>query len=442
MDITLEKKTSTEGFIKITLKEGDYQPQVEEKIKDYSKKANIKGFRPGKVPFSYIKKLYGKSIMVDEINQILSESLTKYIRENKINILGEPLPNQDKSKNIDWDNQKDFDFEYNIGMVEEFDYDLSSKVKVTAYDIDVEDKTITETVENLKLQYGTMTNPDASEEGDALFGTLAQGDFTKDLLIEIADIDKKLFKKFIGLKSGDSATFDLHKAFTDTHALSHMLGVSEDETKALSGDFEFTVKNVNRRVPAELNKDFFDRIFATGDINSEQEFLDKIASTIKDNYAKETKSFLDYTIQNKLVDSTKIDLPDEFLKKWLITSNEGKITEEDIEKEYDAYVKDLKWSLIRNKIIEDQEIKLESEDIIEKTRQIIREQFAHSGLGAQIEDNIDTFVDNYLKGDEGNNYQKVYNQTMVEKLMGVIKEKISISHKKVDLEKFKKLVSN
>lgn len=442
MDITLEKKTSTEGFIKITLKEGDYQPQVEEKIKDYSKKANIKGFRPGKVPFSYIKKLYGKSIMVDEINQILSESLTKYIRENKINILGEPLPNQDTSKNIDWDNQKDFDFEYNIGMVEEFDYDLSSKVKVTAYDIDVEDKTITETVENLKLQYGTMTNPDASEEGDALFGTLAQGDFTKDLLIETADIDKKLVKKFIGLKSGDSATFDLHKAFTDTHALSHMLGVSEDETKALSGDFEFTVKNVNRRVPAELNKDFFDRIFATGDINSEQEFLDKIASTIRDNYAKETESFLDYTIQNKLVDSTKIDLPDEFLKKWLITSNEGKITEEDIEKEYDAYVKDLKWSLIRNKIVEDQEIKLESEDIIEKTRQIIREQFAHSGLGAQIEDNIDAFVDNYLKSDEGNNYQKVYNQTMVEKLMGVIKEKISISHKKVDLEKFKKLVSN
>ena len=442
MDITLEKKTSTEGFIKITLNEDDYQPQVEEKIKDYSKKANIKGFRPGKVPFTYIKKLYGKSILVDEINQILTQSLTNYIKENKINILGEPLPNQDKSKSIDWENQRDFDFEYNIGMVDEFEYDLSSKVKVTAYEISVDDKTISETVENLKLQNGTMTNPEVSEEGDALFGTLAQEEFTKDLLIESTDIDKKLAKKFIGLKSGDSVEIDLHKAFTDTHRLSHMLGVSEDEAKALNGNFEFTIKNVNRRVPAELDQAFYDKIFGAGNIESEKGFLDKIAATIAENYEKETLAYLDYTIQNKFVDSTKMDMPDEFLKKWLVTSNEGKVTQEDIDKEYDAYVKDLKWTLIKNKIIEDQEIKVEHEDVMEKARQMIRQQFAQSGLGPQFEDNIDTFVDNYLKGDNGNNYYRVFNQAQSEKIMEVIKEKITISHKKVDLEKFKKLVSN
>ena len=442
MDITLEKKTSTEGFIKITLKEDDYQPQVEEKIKDYSKKANIKGFRPGKVPFSYIKKLYGKSILVDEINQILSQSVTNYIKENKINILGEPLPNQDKSKSIDWENQKDFDFEYNIGMVDEFEYDLSPKVKVTAYDINVDDKTVAETIENLKLQNGTMTNPDVSEEGDALFGTLKQGDFTKDLLIESEDIDKELSKKFIGLKSGDSVKFDLHKAFTDSHRLSHMLGISQDEAKALNGDFEFTVKNVNRRVPAELNQEFFDRIFGADNVKSEKEFLDKIAATIGDNYEKETLSFLDYTIQNQFVESTKMDLPDAFLKKWLVISSEGKVTEEDVEKEYDAYIKDLKWSLIRNKITDDLQIKAEHEEVIEKTKQMIRAQFAQSGLGTQLEDNIDAFVDNYLKGDEGKNYYQLFSQVQSEKVMAAIKEKISISHKKVDLEKFKKLVSN
>ena len=441
MDITLEKKTSTEGFIKITLKEGDYQPQVEEKIKDYSRKANIKGFRPGKVPFNYIRKLYGKSILVDEINQILSNSVTQYIKENKIKIIGEPLPNQDKSKEIDWDNQKDFDFEYNIGMAGDFDYDLSSEVKVTAYDIYVDDETLSKTVENLKMQHGTMTNPDISEEGDALFGTLAQEEFTKDLLIETSDIDKSTAEKFIGLKSGDAVTFDLHQAFSDSHKLSQLLGMSEDETKSLSGDFEFTVKNVNRKVPAVLDKAFFDRIFTSGDVNSEQEFLDKIRSSIEDNYSKETKSFLEHTIENKLIDSTKIDLPDEFLKKWLMASGEGKITEEQIKEGYHAYTKDIKWSLIRNKIIEDLEVKIESEDVLETTRKVIREQFAHLGLGSQLEDNLDAFIDNYLKGDDGSNYSKMYSQTISDKLMAIIKEKISITREKVDVEKFNELVS-
>ncbi len=442
MDITLEKKTLTEGFIKITLKEDDYQPQVEEKIKDYSKKANIKGFRPGKVPFNYIKKLYGKSILVEEINQILSQSLTSYIKDNKINILGEPLPNRDKSKDIDWENQRDFDFEYNIGMVNEFQYDLSPKVKVTAYDIDVDDKVINETLDNLKLQYGTMTNPEVSEAGDAFYGTLTQGDFTKDLLLESTRIDKKLAKKFVGLKGGDTIKFDLHKAFSDTHELSHILGISEDETKAMAGDFEFSVKNINRKIPGEMNQEFFDKIFGKDNVTSEKEFLEKVKSTISDNYQKETLSFLDYSIQNKFVESTKIELPDEFLKKWLMTANEGKITAEDIEKEYDAYIKDLKWSLIKNKIVEDEQIKIEHEDVLEKTREIIRAQFAQSGLGAQFEDSIDAFVDNYLKGENGNNYHKVFQQAQSEKIMACIKEKINVSHKKVDLEKFKKLVSN
>ncbi len=442
MDITLEKKTSTEGFIKIKLKQDDYQPQVEEKIKDYSKKANVKGFRPGKVPAGYIKKLYGKSILVEEINQILSQSLSDYIKENKINLLGEPLPNQEKSLSIDWENQNEFDFEYNIGMVDNFNYELSDKVKVTAYEIKVDDKVINETLDNLKLQYGSMDNPEVSEEGDALFGTLRQDEFEKDILIEIADVEKKLSKKFIGVKKEDKITFDLHKAFTDNHKLSHILALSEEETEALSGNFDFEVKNVNRKIAAEMNQEFFDKIFGKDSVKDEKEFIDKIKTTIGDNYQKETESFLNYSIQNELVEGTKMELPDEFLKKWLLTSNEGKVTAEDIEKEYDAYVKDLKWSLIKNKIGEDESIKVEHEDVKEKTREIIRMQFAQSGLGAQFESNIDAFVDNYLQGENGNNYYKVFNEAQAEKIMGVIKDKITITNKKVDLEKFKKLVSN
>lgn len=442
MDITLEKKTSTEGFIKIKLKQNDYQPQVEEKIKDYRKKANVKGFRPGKVPSGYIKKLYGKSILVEEINQILSESLSNYIKENKINLLGEPLPNQEKSQNIDWENQDEFDFEYNIGMVDDFKYDLSDKVKVTAYEIKIDDKIVDETLDNLKVQSGNMANPETSEEGDAIFGNVNQGEFEKDLSVETADIDKKYVKKFIGVRKDDEIKFDLHKTFPDTHKLSHALGLTEEETKALTGSFQFTVKNINRRVPADLNQEFFDKIFGKDAVKSENEFIDKVKTTIGGNYEKETENFLNHSIQNKIVETTKIDLPDEFLKKWLLASNEGKVTPDDIEKDYDAYVKDLKWSIIKNKISVDENIKVEHEDVQEKTRDIIRMQFAQSGLGAQFESNINAFVENYLKGDNGNNYYKVFNETQSEKIMAVIKEKISISNKKVDLEKFKKLVSN
>ncbi len=442
MDITLEKKSRTEGAIKISLNEGDYQSQVAEKIKDYSKKANIKGFRQGKVPTSYIKKLYGKSILVEEINQLLSKSLTDYIKENKINILGEPLPNDKEAGKIDWDSQKDFDFEYAIGMVDEFEYDLSKKVKVTSYKIKVDDAAINETVENLTSQYGNMTNPEVSEKDDAIYGNLSQGEFSKDLLLETKDMDKKIEKKFMGLKKDDVVTFDLHKAFPDTQQLSQILGVSEEETKAISGDVEFKTININRCEKAELNQEFFDKIFGPETVKSEEAFLEKIKTTIEENYEKETMAFLDYSIQKEFVDKTKIELPDEFLKRWLIASNEGKITEEDIKNEYDAYIKDLKWSLIKSKIAEDNELKTEHEDVMEKARELIRENLAQSGMGSQFESNIDAFVDNYLKGDEGNNYYKVFNQAHAEKIMGKIKETISIGNKEVDVEKFKKLVSS
>ncbi|MDN5203277.1 trigger factor [Fulvivirgaceae bacterium BMA10] len=444
MDITLEKKTSTEGSIKITLKEDDYQPKVEEKIKEYSKKANVKGFRPGKVPTSYIKKLYGKSILVEEINQILSHSLTNYIRENKINILGEPLPNTDEQSSIDWDHQKEFDFEYSVGMVDDFKYDLSKKVKITAYDIELDDKTLNKTLEDLKVQYGEMTNPESSEEGDSLYGTLQQpeSEFSNDTLLNIDDIEKKERKKFIGAKKDDSIKFDLGKTIKDELVLQQITGKSKEEAADLKGDFEFIVKNVNRKVPAELNQEFFDKIFGKDIVKSEEEFIEKVKSTIGENYQRESNMFLDTSIQKELIKATKMEIPDEFLKRWLLTSNQGKVTEEDIEREYDIYVEDLKWNLIKNKIGEDNEIKVEHEDVNEKAKNLIREQLGQSGLSEQLEANIDSFADNYLKGENGNNYMKVYNQVQAEKIMDTIKGSITITRKKVDVEKFKKIVQN
>ncbi|MGD9327730.1 MAG: trigger factor family protein, partial [Cyclobacteriaceae bacterium] len=215
MDIVLDKSTATEGQIKITLKEKDYQPKVEEKVKDYSKKATIKGFRPGKVPPGLIRKLYGKSILVEEINEILSKSITDYIKENKIKLIGEPLPNHDKTATIDWDNQKEFEFEYEIGLVAEFDLNLAQKIK--AYEIQADKKTIDTTLDSIKKQYGNYSEPDEVQEGDDLMGELTQesSGYKEEIWITANQIKPKEAKKFIGLKKEDTIDIDPKKIFVD-----------------------------------------------------------------------------------------------------------------------------------------------------------------------------------------------------------------------------------
>lgn len=185
MEITLEKQSATNATLKVNLNESDYRPKVAEKVKEYSKKVQLKGFRPGKVPTSLVEKMYGKSILVDEINQILSDSITKYIRENKLPIIGEPLPDSEKTENINWETQKEFEFNYNLGLVPEFNLDLSPNVKLTKNNIKIEDKVVNETLENLKNQFGQSTNPEVSAEGDFIYGDLKEenGDFEFQSLI-------------------------------------------------------------------------------------------------------------------------------------------------------------------------------------------------------------------------------------------------------------------
>ena len=441
MEITLNKKSSTEATIKITLKEADYQPKVEEKVKDFSKKANIKGFRQGKVPASVIKRMYGKTILVDEINHILTHSINDYIKENKINVLGDPLPDLEKTGSIDWDNQKDFDFEYNIGMVEEIPYDISKKQKVTEYQIKVDDDTLNDTLENIKNQFGKMTNPEESAEGDILFGTVANEalEIDEKTTIDLKNLKKKDLKKFIGLKKDDKVSFDLKKTFEDNE-IQHMLNRTEEEIKDVKGNFEFTLINVNRREAAELNQDLFDQVFGKDAVKSEKEFMDKIKETVEGNYKRETEQYLLNSIKDHMVDKTKIDLPDEFLKEWLLVTNK-ELTQEQIDNEYPLYAKDLKWSLISNKIAEDHEIKVEDDDVREKAKELIRQQLASTGMGSQLEDNLDVFADNYLSAEEGKNYMQVFNTVRAERILEKIKSEITITSKKVSLDEFQKVIS-
>ena len=442
MDITLDKKTSTEALIKVKLKENDYQPNVEEKVKEYARKANIKGFRPGKVPPSLIKKMYGKSIVVEEVNKILSKSLSDYIKEQNLQLIGEPLPDQDKAGTIDWDNQTDFEFDYDIGLVGDFTYDISGKQKVKSYKIALDKKTLDETLDNLKKQFGNMTNPEESAEGDDFYGEIKEneGELSNQAIIRWDDLAKKEQKKFIGIKAGDSLVLDIEKSFKDKHTVAHVLNVGNDKAEELKGKYTFTLKNVNRTEPAELNQELFDKVFGKDQTKSEDEFIDKVKETVETNYNRETDIFLDSTIRDHLVDKTKIEIPNEFLKKWLLISNEGKVTVEDIEKEFDEYVKSLKWDLIKNKIAKDEDVKVENEEVIDKAKELIVQQLGGAGAAVQLQDHLDAFADNYLKAENGQNYLRLYSEVRDEKILVLVKERISISEKKVDVEEFKKIV--
>ncbi len=384
MEILLEKNSDTEALIKIKLKEADYQPKFEEKLKTYSKQASIKGFRPGKVPVGLIKKMYGTSILVEEINKVLVDSLNKYIKENDIKIIGDPLPNNDKAKEIDWENQKEFEFEYNVGLIDDFAYDLG--FKIDKYAIKVDKKTIDDGVKNLKEQYGKMENPEVSEENDSMFGVLSQSenDFSKDVLLHIDKLTKKVKKQFIGVKKEDVIEADIQSLFEKTEDLIELTNLTEDEVKALKGKFNFQVKNINRSIPAEMNQEFFDKVFGPEKVKSEEEFVAEFTRILEENYDKESEYMLARDLQDKILEKTKVNIPEAFYKKWLLTTGQD-IKEEDLEKDFEHYVRDLKWNLIKNKIANDTELKVENEDIVEYTKKMFKAQF---GMNEIDEENI------------------------------------------------------
>jgi trigger factor len=443
VEITLEKRDTTNGTIKINLKEADYHPKVAEKLKEYSKKASIKGFRPGKVPTGLIAKMYGKGILVEEINTLLSKSINDYIKENKISIIGDPLPDLDKSEKIDWENQKEFEFNYKVGLVPEFKCDLTDKVKINKYIIDTDDKVVKETLENLRNQYGKMTNPETSEEGDFISGELKEvaGKFKTVTMIPLNKLKKSEAKKFIGKTKGDKVEFDIEKTFEDNAAIAHATGLPMEEAENKKGKFELEVTSISRSEPAPLDEEFFSKLFGKNAVKTVDEFNAKLKETITENYNKEAENLLNHDIQDHFVKETKIDLPDAFLKHWLYVSNNGKITEDQIEKEYNLYVNEVKWNLIKNKIAEGSDLKVDNQEVIDKTKEMIGQQFGNMNFGDEMAETFNKIADNYLKQDNGKNYMKMFEQVFLDKVLSLIKGKISLQEKQINVDEFKKIAS-
>lgn len=440
MNITLNQTDATKASLHVVLEEADYAPKVEEKIKEYSRKAQIKGFRPGKVPPGMIRKMYGKGILVEEINSLLSKSVNDYIKQNDIKILGEPLPDQSKQQNIDWDNQKEFAFDFELGILPDFDLNLQN-VSVEGYKIEADEETIAQVYEHMQRQYGETANPETSEANDYISGELKQvdGDFSTTTLLPVNKV-KKNQEQFVGVKAGDVLTFNLLEIFeNDAAAVAHVTGVTKQKAADLTGDFQFTVDKINRTTPAEFNQDFFDKIFGKDTVTTREEFDNKVKGTIIENYNNEAEKLLRNNIVEKLVKETDIQIPEDFFKKWLLTANEGKLTQEQIDENIDRYKEELKWSMIRNKVVEENNIKISNEEVIESAKKKMLAQFGMATATEEMEDAISGYVDSFLKQNNGRNFVNEYEAILADRVLDFIKEKITVVEKSVTAEEFREI---
>lgn len=447
MNITKENTGDLNAVLSVNIVKEDYEERVNEVLKDYKKKANIKGFRPGKVPFGMIKKMYGLNVQVEEINKLVSEGINNYITEEKVDILGDPLPKIDEESGIDFETQEEFTFNFEVGLAPEFEIKLSAKNKLPYYEIKIDKKMRDDYLDNYKRKFGDYSTGEKVEEEDLLKANVAQleedgtvvenGIFAENSTLSVNVIkDEKIKKEFIGKKVGDTIDIDINKAYPNDFEIAGILQMKKEEVGDIKGMFRISINEINRFTPAELNQQLFDKAFGEGVVKSEEEFISKLETEIAENLKKESEYKALIDARSLAIEKTAFDLPEDFLKRWLIQVNK-ELSEEEIEKDFDNFLKDLRWQLIRNKIARDKEVKIEEEDLMNEARNFTRMQFQQYGLYYAADEQIDNFAKEMLKREE--DYKKIADKVVEEKVVAEIKEMVKIDIKKVSAEEFGKL---
>jgi len=449
MNITQEKIDDLNAVIKVQLKEEDYQDKIDTQLKEYRKKASIPGFRKGNVPMGMIKKMVGTNLLVEELNKILSDSLQNYLINEKLDVLGNPLPKMEDEEKIDWENQKEFEFKYEVGLAPSFKLDKLDKFKFEIYKIKVSDKDVQKYVDDLARRYGKMTNPEVAEAGDMLFGKFEELDATgnskegginhSSVIIIKSVTDKKLQKELVGAKKGD--TFKVNPKSVSEHQTdqAEALGVDVSQLKSIISQFNYTVEKVNRVIPTELNQELFDKVFGPETVKSEKEFRAKIAEELNKGLLVDSENKFINDVQEELLKSLNLKLPDAFLKKWIVASNEKPISSEQIEAEYDQYAKGLKWQLIKNKIIELNDVKVAAEEVVDYTKGLLMQQMQGMGMGNIDDERLSETANIVLQNQE--EARRIYEMLYDSKLKDIYKSTFKLKEKEIDYENFVSLVN-
>src|SRR6185436_597944 len=415
MEITKESIGELNEIVSIQLTPEDYKDKVDASIKKTKKGMSVPGFRPGHVPEGMVRKMYGKAILADELNKIVSSSLNNFLKENKINILGHPLPvkeNGSADKN-NWENPSDFEFKFELGLAPQFKLSLPPDYIFPYYEIQVDDSKVDEYVSDVRRRYGKHSQPESSDETCVLYASFTEvnadntpvenGIATKTTLAIDLVKDESIKKSLVGLKKDDTVVIDVVKAMNNETEVSHMLNIPKEKVAEIKNNFELKIISVNKVENAELNPELFDKVYGKDAVKNENEFREKLRAEISSVFAVDSDRKLHHDIQDQLLHQFKISLPDNFLKRWLVDANEKPITPEQVEEEYGSYSRGMKWKLIESSIIRENSIKITNEEIKNFSKQMIVNQFAQYGSSYLTDEMIGDMTKRYLSKEENVN---------------------------------------
>ncbi len=443
MEVVKNQIDELNATLTVNVKNTDVAENVEKTLKDYRRKAVVPGFRPGNVPVGLIKKMYGNAIIADELNKLVSQSLSEYLVSEKLNILGDPLPSESQEQ-IDWGKEQDYSFIFDIALAPEFEVKLSKKDKINKYSIAVDQEMTDKYVNGYKQRFGKFEECEKSLEESLLSVELIQiekkgeiiadGISVEEVSISIKMVkDAKIKKSFIGISAGTIVDFDVKKAFENETEIASMLKITKEEVETMTPNFRMTVKEVKEYKEAEMNQEFFDKCFGENAVSNEVDFKNRVIEDIKASFARETRYKLLLDIKEKLISKADFNLPEEFLKRWLKVSNKD-ITDEQIAEEFNHFLEDLKWTLIKSKIAKENELKVSQEDLIAAAKQQLIAQFSQYGMSYIPDEYLVKYATEMLQKEAEVN--KLYEQEIEEKIIDFVAEAVKLEEKEVSMEEF------
>lgn len=447
MNVVRENVDDLNAILKITIAPEDYQKNVEGTLQKYRKSANMPGFRPGHTPMGLIKKQYGGQVLAEELNRLVNDSLYQFINDNKLDILGNPLPKEDAEVKGDFNNPSEFEFQYEIGLAPEFDIKLSGKNKYDYVKLKVDDELINKQMEDLRRRYGKLGSAEVVEEKDLVLGQFveldAKGKIVEGGIMHSSTIslefieDTRTKNKILGAKVGDVITVDPKKVSKGEDDTAAMLGINEDQLEGLSKKFQMTINEIKRMELAELNQELFDKLYGEGTIKSEKEMKARIAEDLQGMFSNDSDKLLTRSVSNDLIAKTKFDLPDAFLKRWIKSSQKEDIPMETIEAEYDGYTKGLKWQLIQGKIFKENKLELNQAEVIDFTKGLLVNNYAQYGMPAPEDKELTETAQKVLENKEEAN--KVYEMLAETKLTSFFKDTVKLNEKEVSYDEYMKI---
>jgi trigger factor len=438
MNIQKEQIDDLNAIVKVAITKDDYSDKVDKILKDYKKQANIPGFRKGQVPMGLIKKQYGKAVLVDEVNKLLQDNLNKYLTEEKLDVLGNPLPKQ--QDNFNWE-AEDFSFEFELGLAPNFEVSLKTKKPVTHYKIVADKKMIDEQVERIRKQYGKLISKSETGKNDELTGTFRNEgeEIDNKSTLEMSKLkSKKAINSLIGKKAGDTVVLKTKGLFEEDYLLSGALGIQRDQAAKLNIEVSFTIEEINERESANLDQDLFDKLFGKDVIKSEKDLRDRIKEDSEKQFEQQSDQKLLNDITERLIETIKFDLPTGFLKKWIQTTGEKSLTEEEANDEYEKSEKGLRYQLIEGKIIKDNGIEIQFDELKEFAKGFIKSQMAQYGQLNPQEEELDNIAARVMSNQE--EVKRLSEQLMSQKLLTLYKEKANLKKKEVTYDNFVKEV--